>query len=261
MFCSTASLSGSSHAPFASTSLSHCLTVWSHPLETGSFCIIVRLFWFVTGSFFLPAWVLSRFLFNLFMSWLFLTSLAYFRGWSGMVFLQPLLLCLTSLPSPPGASVLHTLLLWPHASLRVAWVLWSCWLLPRSRSRHLVCVAAWLPRVPRLCTSFMEPPSLLSTSLAPVSLFSGVVWLDVGEGPQPPCHPPSLLQAKSWTHPTPFFALHLQPSRALTLCDLSWLLLHCMSHLPFILELSWNAPGPHCFSSPHPPGDGPGTLS
>lgn len=35
------------------------------------------------------------------MSWLFLTSLAYFRGWSGMVFLQPLLLCLTSLPSPP----------------------------------------------------------------------------------------------------------------------------------------------------------------
>ena len=133
---------------------------------------------------------------------------------------------------PSGASVLQMLLLTSPVSTWCLRVLLS-WLLPSSRSRHLVGVAAWLPRVPQLCTSCMEPPSLLSTSLAPVSLFSGVVWPDVGEGPQPPCHPHSLLQAKSWTHPTPFFALHLQPNRALTLSDLSLLLLHCTSCLVF----------------------------
>lgn len=70
-----------------------------------------------------------------------------------MVFLQLLLLHLTSLPSPPVPHSSDVAPLTSPLSPCCLRVLLSCWLLPRSRSRHPVGVAAWLPRVPQLCTS------------------------------------------------------------------------------------------------------------
>lgn len=118
------------------------------------------------------------------MSWLYLALITYFRRWSCNVFSRCFSVSCLCLPLSCFCSSDVAPLSSPF-STRCLKVLLSNSLLLTSASTALTAaplqiqtsgdflgVAAWLPGAPQLCTSCMEPSSLLSTSLAPVSLFS-----------------------------------------------------------------------------------------
>lgn len=73
-----------------------------------------------------------------------------------------------------------------------------CWL---QTSSYFLGAAARLPGVPQPGTFCMEAPSLLSTSLVPMSLFSGVVSPDAWKGPKSSCCPQPLLALRSTPSP------------------------------------------------------------